>query len=204
MFTPNLISQPEIKEILVEMVNQDDCFTPELNDGEQDQDNESSPIPGTSQHTFEQLPTPPSEKHRNSELLSDPLPQNSPITVHKSHKVDVEEILDEEAPPWPSQGIPADVGDAEFFLLPASVKFLDDAGVVEKRQPVYTVIEAVDDNDGLTEEDADGDDDMELDIVSVSSDGFINDSTAEQNDVAVEELMTETEGRLTEVGSGLL
>ena len=128
---------------------------------------------------YGQLPTPPSEKSRHVELPQmegeDPTSHHS---LQKKHKVEIEEIPDEE----------------DYCPQPAEPSVDMDSGVHVQKTLEYTVVEPLDVTDGgSTDEDADGEVDEDVEIVSVKS----SDERREDAQYLVEEAITE--GRLTEV-----
>ncbi|KAF8161273.1 hypothetical protein B0H34DRAFT_796084 [Crassisporium funariophilum] len=140
-------------------------------------------------HDVEQLPTPPSEKAQFIELpqVNDEEINNSPIT--RKHRVEMEEVPDED----------------DILLQPAletSTELAFETNVEASQGQEYSVIEAMDDEgDGFTDEDADGEVDTDVEILSVSiaSDDMLSwrkDEDDELLDYTVEEPLTE--GRLTE------
>ena len=127
-----------------------------------------------------QLPTPPSEKGRHVELPQmegeDPTSHHSPP---KKHKVEIEEIPDED----------------DYCPQPAEPAVEMDSGVHVQKTLEYTVVEPVDDDidNGFTDDDADGENDEEMEVLSAKS---IDDHTGDMEYVIEEAI---TEGRLTEV-----
>ena len=127
-----------------------------------------------------QLPTPPSEKGRHIEL---PQMEGGDSTSHhsppKKHKVEIEEIPDED----------------DYCPQPAEPAVEMDSGVHVQKTLEYTVVEPVDDDidNGFMDEDADGEIDEEMEVLSAKS----SDDHREDVECVIEEAITE--GRLTEV-----
>lgn len=145
-----------------------------------------SPTSSSSQVQFNppdaygQLPTPPSEKGRHVELPQmegeDPTSHHSP---QKKHTVEIEEIPDED----------------DYCPQPAEPAVEMDSGVHVQKTLEYTVVEPVDDDtdEGSTDEDADGEIDDYIEVLSAKS----SDDRREDVQCVIEEAITE--GRLTEV-----
>lgn len=167
------------------MVDDDDIRSspPSDDDSRQEPQRQPSPTSSSSQvqvnlpDVYGQLPTPPSEKGRHVQLPQ--MEGESPTSHHspqKKHKVEIEEIPDED----------------DYCPQPAEPAVEMDH--VQKTLE-YTVVEPVDDDidDGFTDEDADGEIDEDVEVVSARS----GDDHGEDAQYLIEEAITE--GRLTEV-----
>jgi len=167
------------------MVNDDGIRSSPPSGDDNGQESQHQPLTSPSQVQFNlpdvygQLPTPPSEKGRHVELpqmeREDPTSHHSP---QEKHKVEIEEIPDED----------------DYCPQPAEPSVDMDFGVHVQKTLEYTVVEPVDVTDGgSADEDADGEVDEDVEIVSVKS----GDERREDAQYLVEEAVTE--GRLTEV-----
>ena len=147
------------------------------------------PVPVHHHHTYDydQLPTPPPDQSptAQSPSVANDGPSHAPTSQPRRHSVQIEEVEDED-----------DVRPQPFSADFAERNLRTD---IESASEPYTVVEPELNEEQYTDEDADGEVDFDVKVVSMSSASQMWDEAQQlPMDYIVEEPLTE--GRLTEVG----